>query len=96
MLEILESPNEFVKQTISYISNYFDTDIEPFIEKVYLKAIGHAMAIPKPHFLLNDKNEQRSNENMVYAGVDNGRIPIFPEAVDSGICASKLLNMNKF
>lgn len=96
VLKTLESPKDFVHQTISYLSNYFDTDIEPLVEKVYLKGIGHAMAIPKPHFLLNDKNEQRNHENLVYAGVDNGRIPIFPEAIDSGIYASNLLNMNKF
>ncbi len=91
VLNTLEAPKNFVNSTIKYISTYFGKDISPYIKKVFLKGIGHAMAIPKPHFLLNDKNEQRSHENLVYAGVDNGRIPIFPEAVDTGIQASNLL-----
>lgn len=94
VLNTLENPNNFVDSTLEHISNYFDKNIHPYVKKVFLKGIGHAMSIPKPHFLLNDKNEKRSHENLVYAGVDNGRIPIFPEAIDTGIQAVNTLNSN--
>ncbi|MCP4520234.1 MAG: FAD-dependent oxidoreductase [Cytophagales bacterium] len=92
VLETLDNPRPFVENTIEHISNYYDEDIRPYIIQAFIKGIGHAMAIPKPYFLLNDQNQHRSHENLVYAGVDNGRIPIFPEAVDSGILASNLIH----
>jgi len=41
--------------------------------------------------LFKDGNEARSNQNIAYAGVDNGRLPLLFEAIDSGIMAGKLL-----
>ena len=49
--------------------------------------MGHAMSIPKINNLFNDKNLHRSEPNMVYAGVDNSRLPLLFEALDSGIQA---------
>ena len=76
---------------LDLISEYYGFKVDPFVEKVFIKVLGHAMAIPVPGFLFNDKNSQRNNENLVYAGVDNGRLPLFLEAIDSGIQAVKQL-----
>jgi hypothetical protein len=51
--------------------------------------MGHAMPIPQPGYLFKDANTNRSNPNLVYAGVDNGRLPLLFEAMDSGIMAAK-------
>ena len=57
-----------------------------------MKVLGHAMPIPTVNYLLNDQNKYRSKPNLVYAGVDNGRLPLLFEAIDSGIQAVKLLD----
>jgi protoporphyrinogen oxidase len=79
---------------IREISQYFKikpAQLQQAIIKVLVKIMGHAMAIPKPHFLFADKNLQRSQPNLVYAGVDNSRLPLMLEAMDSGLEAVKLL-----
>ena len=45
---------------------------------------------PGPGHLLNDANE-RPDADMIYAGVDNGRLPLLFEAVDSGLQAVDLI-----
>ena len=65
----------------------FDTSFKNQVAKVIIKQMGHAMPIPSPGHLFNDGNDFRSNSNLVYAGVDNGRLPLLFEAVDSGIGA---------
>jgi len=51
--------------------------------------MGHAMPVPKKGYLFDDKNKYRSDKNLVYAGVDNSRLPLFFEALDAGIQAKK-------
>jgi hypothetical protein len=53
--------------------------------------MGHAMPIPTKDYLFTDKNHQRPDNDFVFAGVDNARLPLLFEAVDSGIEAVKLL-----
>ncbi len=80
-----------VEKTLGYLNQYFESSIESLIEQVFIKVIGHAMPIPKPGYLFNDKNNGRLFENMTFAGVDNARLPLLFEAIDSGIQAAKLL-----
>lgn len=84
---------QIAEMTVNHLSKYFGMDISSHVQKVHIKAMGHAMAIPTPGFLYDDKNQYRKNKNLVYAGVDNGRLPLLYEAVDSGVMASKLLNL---
>lgn len=91
LLNVDADKNVIAASTIKHISNYFKEDIKDKVVKVYIKVMGHAMPIPTPGYLFNDKNQYRSNKNIVYAGVDNSRLPLFYEAVDSGLEAVKLL-----
>lgn len=50
------------------------------------------MPIPKVNYLFDDQNRYRSEPGLVYAGVDNSRLPLLFEAMDSGIQAVKLLD----
>ncbi|MCK5702004.1 MAG: NAD(P)/FAD-dependent oxidoreductase, partial [Cyclobacteriaceae bacterium] len=93
MMSLIEDRKQtFVNQTLAHLEKYFDRSLKSQIEKVIIKQMGHAMPIPKPGYLFNDGNELRSNPNLVYAGVDNGRLPLLFEAVDSGLVACELLN----
>ncbi len=79
------------EKTVGYLNQYFDEDISGLIKEVHVKVMGHAMPIPKPGYLFADKNQNRLYANMTFAGVDNARLPLFFEAMDSGIQAAKLL-----
>ncbi len=91
MSMIEERKNTFVEQTLTHLEAYFGKSLKRDVEKVFIKQMGHAMPIPKPGYLFRDANESRSNQNLVYAGVDNGKLPLLFEAVDSGIGAVDLL-----
>ena len=84
---ITDKAQEIVTETIKKICLYFNQDISSQVEKVFIKVMGHAMPIPKIGYLFNDKNLVRSEPNIVYAGVDNSRLPLLFEALDSGIQA---------
>ncbi len=86
-----ERKQVFVEQTLNHLEKYFDKSLKKYIAKVIIKQMGHAMPIPKPGYLFMDGNKLRSNKNLAYAGVDNGRLPLLFEAVDSGISAVELL-----
>ena len=92
MMSLIEERKQvFIDQALSHLEKYFDSTLKKKVEKVVIKQMGHAMPIPVQGYLFNDANEKRSNENLVYAGVDNGRLPLLFEAIDSGISASSLL-----
>ena len=80
-----------VKQTVRHLSDYFGQSLEQMVEKVFVKLMGHAMPVPEPGYLFKDGNAQRSHPNLVYAGVDNHRLPLLFEALDSGVVAANLL-----
>ena len=90
--QIKTNAADIVSKTIKQINTHLNQDIAPLIQKVFLKVLGHAMPIPTVNYLLNDQNKYRSKPNLVYAGVDNGRLPLLFEAIDSGIQAVKLLD----
>lgn len=85
LVKLEDSAKEIVAETIRQISEFLKVDISGIIEKAFLKLMGHAMPIPVPDYLFKDGNNQRSDSRIVYAGVDNGRLPLMFEAIDSGI-----------
>lgn len=82
-------------KTLGYLSDYFMCDITPLVQHVYIKVMGHAMPIPQPGYLLDDKNTVRKYKNLTFAGVDNGRLPLLFEAIDSGLEAVKFSGKGK-
>lgn len=82
-----------VEKTVGYLNAYFDQDITDMIQHVYIKVMGHAMPVPVPGYLFNDRNENRRYQGFTFAGVDNGRLPLLFEAMDSGIQAVKALEV---
>ncbi|MEM7107070.1 MAG: NAD(P)-binding protein [Bacteroidota bacterium] len=76
------------EMTVDHMSAYFKEDINPIIERVDIKVMGHAMPVPKPGYLFTDKNDISHNPNIRYVGVDNGRLPLLYEALDSGLIST--------
>ncbi|MEO1654436.1 MAG: NAD(P)-binding protein, partial [Bacteroidota bacterium] len=95
LLQLDQEAPQWIHQAVSLIARYFDwnsKDLHRLIEKVFLKAMGHAMPLPYPGYLFQEKNQHRSTKNLVYAGVDNSRLPLLFEALDSGYRAVEELN----
>lgn len=90
--KIKENKDNFTFNTIEFLNSYFDTSLQSNIEKVFIKVMGHAMPIPTTNYLFNDKNDIRKYPNLTFAGVDNSRLPLLFEAVDSGLKAVDLLH----
>ncbi|MEO1050296.1 MAG: NAD(P)-binding protein [Bacteroidota bacterium] len=86
---------EIVNKTLDYINAYYGKDLTGSVKQVFMKAMGHAMPIPKVGYLFNDRNATRPNPNLAYAGVDNSRLPLLFDAMDSGIQAVQALNTSK-
>jgi hypothetical protein len=84
---IAERKSSFVQNVLDQVEAYFGRSLKHHVDKVVIKQMGHAMPIPVKGYLFNDANDRRSNRNLVYAGVDNGRLPLLFEALDSGIVA---------
>jgi hypothetical protein len=78
-----------INTAVKNISGFYQLDISPLIEKIHVKLMGHAMPIPFPGYI---KNNWKKNGNIAFAGVDTGRLPLFFEAMDSGIVAYEELN----
>ncbi len=98
LANIEKTAQQLVSQTAENIGWYFGLRPEqfsPIVEKVFIKVMGHAMPIPVPGYLFNDKNQNRKYKNLAFAGVDNSRLPLLLEAVDSGICAVNEIFPNK-
>ncbi len=91
LANIDDNAQALTKETINIINQYFDQDISSLVEKVFIKVMGHAMSIPYPNYLFRDVNSKRSEEKLIFAGVDSGQLPLFFEAADSGLMAAKLL-----
>lgn len=88
LLTVEKNKKVISQKTINHISEYFQQDISKHVEQVNIKVMGHAMPIPKPGYLFDDKNQYRDSNKFAFAGVDNSRLPLFYEAVDSGIQAA--------
>lgn len=86
--------NQLITEVVNKVANFFQIENEAVIsqiEKVYINLLGHGMPIPIPEYLFQDLNENRKYPTMVYAGVDNGRLPFLIEAMDSAVQAVKHL-----
>lgn len=92
MPKILANPNTIVEEGVSFLNEYFQANCQEFINSAHIKVMGHAMPVPKKGYLFNDRNEQTKKDNFLFAGVDNGRLPLMFEALDSGILAANLIN----
>ena len=82
---------KMANQTIAHLSTYFGEDVTDLVEHVQFKARGHAMPIPVPNYCQKEPLLS-THPNIAYAGVDTGRLPLFFEALDSGIQAVKVLD----
>ncbi|UII33098.1 NAD(P)-binding protein [Fulvivirga ulvae] len=91
LVNVENNKMKIAEVTIRRISEYFGVSVAEHVHKVFIKAMGHAMPIPSPGYLFKDKNNIRTEKNLVFAGVDNSRLPLLFEAIDSGITAVNLL-----
>lgn len=87
LVRIEENSEVFVDSTIAYIEKVLGNGIYSKIEKVNINFLGHAMPLPKVNYLQQDYNELRKYNSFTFAGVDTGRLPLFFEALESGIQA---------
>ena len=73
------------------MSLYFNQELHSQIDEAHVFLHGHAMPIPAPSYLLNNRNKSLiAEQGFFFAGVDNGRLPLLFEAVDSGLEAAEL------
>ncbi|MCG8475159.1 MAG: NAD(P)-binding protein [Cytophagales bacterium] len=85
---------KIAEQAIEELSAFYGVSVRNLVQEVFIKLMGHAMPIPVPGYLFDDKNLKRAHSKFVYAGVDNSRLPLLFEALDSGIQAHKYLSKN--
>ncbi len=85
---IINNPNEIIESAMSFLDEFFNENSADKIKAAHLKIMGHAMPIPQKDYLFNDRNLQTHKDNFFFAGVDNGRLPLMFEAMDSGISAA--------
>ena len=91
LIDFEKDPSEIIEQTIVYLKESLGENYPKKLKYVNVNILGHAMPLPKPGYLLNDWNQNRPIQNFTYAGVDTGNLPLFFEALDSGIQAVKAL-----
>lgn len=89
LIQWAKDPEVLVQKTIRYIQEYFGETIRDKILKAIVHPIGHGMPIPEPGYVGDNLNDRIPFPNFAVAGVDNGRLPLFFEALDSGIEAAK-------
>ncbi|MEL6561411.1 MAG: FAD-dependent oxidoreductase [Bacteroidota bacterium] len=92
LVNVEKNKTAIVNQTIKYISDYFGESITHRIESAFINTMGHAMPIPKPGYLFQNKSAVTLSKGLVFAGVDHHRLPLLFEAIDSGLEAVKALN----
>ena len=77
---IPDNREQIVMETLGKIEAMLSESIK--VEKAFIKVMGHAMPIPYPGYLF----QERSNPaGISFAGVDDGRLPLLFEALDSGL-----------
>lgn len=79
---IPENKDRIVSETLSKIESFLAIKLP--IKQVFIKVMGHAMPIPEPGYLFQDRSAATS---LSYAGVDTGRLPLLFDALDSGLQA---------
>ncbi len=89
MSQIGDRKAAFSMNAVKQVERYFNKPVRNSIEKIYIKLMGHAMPVPVPGYLFNDANGTPLYPGLAWAGVDNGRLPLLFEAVDSGVMAAR-------
>lgn len=92
LVSVEDNKDVIVQKTIKYLEDYFGESISDRIEAVFINTMGHAMPIPKPGYLFQDKTQLTKDRGLAFAGVDHHRLPLLFEAIDSGIEAAKALS----
>lgn len=87
LVTIPENGERIAGETLRYLQTMLKTRLK--VNACHINVMGHAMSIPKPGFLFNDANSMGTD--LIYAGVDNGRLPLLFEALDSGLHVGTLL-----
>ena len=85
---IPDHKEEIAAETLQYINEMLKEKLQ--VESCHINVMGHAMSIPNKGFLFNDANDKKPD--LLYVGVDNGRLPLLFEAVDSGLMAAEFSN----
>jgi len=82
--------DDFLSEILQLLEPYFGSGLQPYIHQAFIKLMGHAMPIPGPGYLFSGTPLGRTDDRVIYAGVDNGRLPLLFEAIDSGLLAARL------
>lgn len=77
---IPENKDRIVAETLEKIESLLKEELS--VDAAFIKVMGHAMPIPQPGYLFSKKDP---DTQITYAGVDNGRLPLLFEALDSGL-----------
>lgn len=91
LVEIQRDPRPWTRAALQSVQTALGQRVDRLVRRAYVKLHGHAMPIPVPGYLFRDANQARSQTRLVHAGVDNGRLPLLFEALDSGLGAADLL-----
>jgi hypothetical protein len=76
-----------VHNALEKIGLYYGKDVSMHVKKAYVKLLGHAMPLPNLGYMT--KSRELFKDNLAFAGVDTGRLPLLFDAMDSGIQATK-------
>ncbi|PCJ63405.1 MAG: hypothetical protein COA79_00940 [Planctomycetota bacterium] len=87
LLKYSKNAKEPVNKIGQLIGKYLNIDLIKQTKKAFVRLHGHGMPIPTTDYLFKDANDSRPEPKIIYAGVDNFRLPLFFEAVDSGLSA---------
>lgn len=91
LLNLESNPEKLAHSTIRLLEKETNLEIEEFVEHVDIKILGHAMPIPEIDYLGLGENIN-FKDNIAFAGVDTGRLPLFFEACDTGLLAALKIN----
>lgn len=88
LLTIDKEPRQWVNLVLKGIHMTLQSRIDHLVETAFIKVHGHAMPIPTTNYLFKDANADLP-ETLRFAGVDCHRLPLFFEALDSGLQAAQ-------
>lgn len=92
VVELMKDPESMAQRAAENLELFFGKRIKQHIKSAHVKIMGHAMPIPGKGYLFRDANRMFDQPNFFVAGVDNGRLPLMIEALDSGIVAANEVN----
>jgi protoporphyrinogen oxidase len=88
LADVAEHQKVWANYTLQEIADFYRMSLQELttqVEHIFIHVMGHAMAIPTPHFLWQNLHEKSSDKRIIYAGADVGRLPLMLEACDSGL-----------